>query len=83
MERVMKLTEQKGGGAEGQRIWCEGLLASEWSYNLQTTSNYHVESHRCVQCGNVLTPSSCRATPALGCTSVTRQIRHTHRGSRR
>ena len=31
---------------------CEGLLVSEWSYDLQNPDNHMAETLRCVQCGN-------------------------------
>ena len=33
-------------------VRCEGLLVSEWSYDLQNPDNHMAETLRCVQCGN-------------------------------
>ena len=33
-------------------VRCEGLLVSEWSYDLQNPNNHMAETLRCVQCGN-------------------------------
>lgn len=33
-------------------VRCEGLLVSEWSYDLQNPGNHMAETLRCVQCGN-------------------------------
>lgn len=37
-------------------VRCEGLLVSEWSYDLQNPGNHNVETLRCVQCGNLIDP---------------------------
>ncbi|MDN5941499.1 MAG: hypothetical protein L0H94_06425 [Nitrospira sp.] len=37
-------------------VRCEGLLVSEWSYDLQNPDNHNVETLRCVQCGNLIDP---------------------------
>lgn len=33
-------------------VRCEGLLVSEWSYDLLNPDNHMAETLRCVQCGN-------------------------------
>ncbi len=33
-------------------VRCEGLLVSEWSYDLQNPDNHQAETLRCVQYGN-------------------------------
>ena len=33
-------------------VRCEGLLVSEWSYDLQNPDDHMAETLRCVQCGN-------------------------------
>ena len=68
MERSMQLSEPKNGGmmSPNGAYWalsakqfstrscvrCEGLLVSEWSYDLQNPDNHMAETLRCVQCGN-------------------------------
>ena len=37
-------------------VRCEGLLVSEWSYDLQNPGNHNIETLRCVQCGNRIDP---------------------------
>ncbi len=37
-------------------VRCEGLLVSEWTYDLQETGYHKIESLRCVQCGNRIDP---------------------------
>ena len=63
MERLMKLPDSKDGGtlrslpasqqfSTRSCLRCEGLLVSEWSYDLQNPDNHMAETLRCVQCGN-------------------------------
>lgn len=37
-------------------VRCEGLLVSEWSYDLQNPDDHMAETLRCVQCGNRIDP---------------------------
>jgi hypothetical protein len=58
-------------------VRCEGLLVTEWSYDLLNPGNHNVESLRCVQCGNRIDPvilqNQLRPSDAL---QSKRQIRH-------
>ncbi len=59
-------------------IRCEGLLVSEWTYDLQDTVNHNVETLRCVQCGNRIDPVILQnQVRLLGAFQSKRQIRHT------
>ena len=57
-------------------VRCEGLLVSEWTYDLQETGTHNIESLRCVQCGNrtdpVIVQNQLRLSGAL---RSTRQVR--------
>ena len=58
---------------------CEGLLVSEWTYDLQETGNHNVESLRCVQCGNRIDPVILQNQLRLsGARQFKRQVRHTN-----
>jgi hypothetical protein len=58
-------------------VRCEGLLVSEWSYDLQNPGNHNVESLRCVQCGNRIDPIILQNQLRLsGALQSNRQIRH-------
>ena len=97
MERIMELTEPKGGGNMNQTgrrgairplpaseqfstrscVRCEGLLVSEWSYDLQNPGNHNIETLRCVQCGNRIDPVILQNQVRLSVRQSKRQVRHT------
>ena len=60
-------------------VRCEGLLVSEWTYDLQDPGTHNVESLRCVQCGNrtdpVVLQNQLRLSDAL---QSERQVWHTN-----
>jgi hypothetical protein len=59
-------------------VRCEGLLVSEWTYDLQNPGNHNVESLRCVQCGNCIDPIILQNRLRLsGARQSKRQVRHT------
>jgi|SRR4051812_7616173 hypothetical protein len=59
-------------------VRCEGLLVSEWSYDLQNTGHHNVECLRCVQCGNRIDPVILQNQLSLsGGLQSKRQVRHT------
>ena len=37
-------------------IRCNGLLVTEWHYDLQNPNTHNAETFRCVQCGNRVDP---------------------------
>ena len=60
-------------------VRCEGLLVSEWTYDLQETGNHNIESLRCVQCGNRIDPVILQNQLRLsGAHQSKRQVRHTN-----
>lgn len=60
-------------------VRCEGLLVSEWIYDLQETGTHIVESLRCVQCGNRIDPVIVQNQLWLsGALQSRPQVRHTH-----
>src|SRR5438105_1917283 len=59
-------------------VRCQGLLVSEWTYDLQNPGNHNVESLRCVQCGNCIDPVILQNRLRLpGARQSKRQVRHT------
>ncbi|MEO7862160.1 MAG: hypothetical protein ABIU05_17370 [Nitrospirales bacterium] len=57
---------------------CEGLLVSEWTYDLQEIGNHNVEGFRCVQCGNRIDPVIVQNQVRLsGARQSQQQVRHT------
>jgi hypothetical protein len=58
-------------------VRCEGLLVSEWSYDLQNPGNHNIETLRCVQCGNRIDPVILQNQVRLSIRQSKRQVRHT------
>ena len=58
---------------------CAGLLVSDWSYDLENPSEYHVRVLRCVQCGHRVDPVIVQnqiSPPVLN--DQAERIRHPH-----
>ena len=60
-------------------VRCEGLLVSEWSYDLQNSGTHHAETLRCVQCGNRIDPVILQNQVRLAVERQSRRpIQHAH-----
>lgn len=57
MEHGLKLEKKNWTELLTSCARCAGLLVSDWFYDLENPSEYHVKVLRCVQCGHRIDPT--------------------------